>query len=77
MNDLYTHQLETENKQLRIALQECRKALEEERKTKKKTIEYIKYKLEQEQEYQEGLIFQTVDIDFTNLLEILGDKENE
>lgn len=42
MNDLYLHQLETENKQLRIALHECRKALEEEITTKKKAIEYIK-----------------------------------
>ena len=42
MNNLYINQLEAENKQLRIALQECRKALEEEITTKKKAIEYIK-----------------------------------
>lgn len=42
MNDLYIHNLETENKQLRLALQECRKALEDEITIKNKAIEYIK-----------------------------------
>ena len=41
MNDLYIHNLETENKQLRLALQECRKALEDEITIKNKAIEYI------------------------------------
>jgi hypothetical protein len=74
MNDLYIYQLETENKQLRLALQECRKALEEEIEAKKKAIEYIKdtpidtileVHCGEEEEYTESL------------LEILGDKENE
>lgn len=41
MNDLYIHQLETENKQLRQALQECRKALEEQQQENKQLKEKI------------------------------------
>lgn len=66
MNDLYIHQLETENKQLRTALQECRKALEEEIATKKKAIEYIKGHYNNMGFYEE--------VDGNELLEILGDK---
>ena len=73
MNDLYIHQLETENKQIRKALQECRKALEEEIATKKKAIEYIKQygnlyclKHTQFKKYKQ----------YEELLEILGEKEN-
>ena len=69
MNDLYIHQLETENKQLRIALQECRKALEEEITAKKKAIEYIK-QIETNDKKQDGSYYS-----LEELLEILGDKE--
>lgn len=73
MNDLYIHNLEVENKQLRIALQECRKALEEEITTKKQAIEYIKehYNLATK---EEGVAFFILR---DNLLDILGEKEND
>lgn len=77
MNDLYIHQLETENKQLRIALQECRKALEEEITTKKKAIEYINritIELLEEVEKHKLTPFKETIIG-KDLLEILGDKE--
>lgn len=83
MNDLYIHQLETENKQLRIALQECRKALEEEITSKKKAIEYIKA-LDIEDYDSQAYFMRDInknDIFLEDLpkilLEILGDKENE
>ena len=75
MNDLYIHQLETENKQLRIALQECRKALEEEITTKKKAIEYIKENFD-----KTGICVSGSDLPYSyieELLQILGEKENE
>ena len=59
MNDLYIHQLETENKQLR-------EALKEEREKNNKAIEYIK------QVNKYGVLEDTYAKD---LLEILGDKE--
>ena len=86
MNDLYIHQLETENKQLRIALQECRKALEEEITTKKKAIEYIKSNthkiewgdIESQDEESIDINDDTTETEFIGqLFEILGDKENE
>lgn len=78
MNDLYIHQLETENKQLRIALQECRKALEEEIATKKKAIEYIKdyieyYSLHIQNDEIEKLYYERLE----ELLEILEGEKNE
>lgn len=71
----YYNSMEKENKQLRIALQECRKALEEEITAKKKAIEYIKEEL-----YEVGGCIHGSDLPHSAIepiLEILGDKENE
>ena len=40
-----------------------------------KAINYIKNKLDEQKEEQKDLPFQLVDVDYTNLLKILGDKE--
>lgn len=72
MNDLYVHQLETENKQLREALQQTRKVLEEQTKTIDKAIEYITTE-QLYTNYQWGKS-QYAKI-LKDLLEILGDKE--
>ena len=43
MNDLYVHQLETENKQLREALQQTRKVLEEQARIIENAINCINW----------------------------------
>lgn len=75
MNDLYIHQLETENKQLREALHTTRKALEEQQERIDKAIEYINENAHQFiDEY--GYIKTDDKIIYADdLLEILGDKE--
>lgn len=68
MNDLYVYQLETENKQLR-------KALQEERERNKKAREYIKEHIRIDDEYPDYM--EMLIEERNELLEILGDKENE
>ena len=77
MNDLYVHQLETENKQLRLALQETRKVLEEQTKAIESAIEYIKQcggmELVNDYSFPDKPI---IDKEAKQeLLEILGEKE--
>ena len=76
MNDLYTYQLETENKQLREALHTTRKVLEEEIATKKKAIEYIKENKENTEQTLDFNEMKTYNTALLKLLEILGDKDN-
>lgn len=70
MNDLYVHQLETENKQLREALQQTRKVLEEQTKTIDKAIEYIK-----ELDTETTDMYEIAKYVKSELLEILGDEK--
>lgn len=65
MNDLYIHQLETENKQLREQLQLCRNAINEIKEELNKTIE-AKDKIIKEQI-----------LEIAKIKDISGDKENE
>ena len=67
MNDLYLHQLETENKQLRIALHTTRELLDEQQQRIDKAIEYI----------NNASYFDGSSMCANDLLKILGDGNNE
>ena len=74
MNDLYIHQLETENKQLKKKYENAVADYEYEKCKNNQAIEYIKEKQELNKMF--GNI--TLSKESQNeLLEILGDKENE
>ena len=81
MNDLYTHQLETENKQLREVLKSTNEVVKEYLEKEKycdelenridKAIEYIK-----EHKDENNYVF-LLPSELQVILSILGDKENE
>lgn len=69
MNDLYIHQLETENKQLREVLKINHQIIDMYVERIDKAIKYIKEHYEYKLKYREFII------DSYKLLKILGDKE--
>ena len=81
MNDLYIHQLETENKQLRIALKSTNEVVKEYLE-KEKYCDELEEKIDKIRKHCKKEYFidesgKPVIDKADKLLEILGDKENE